>query len=353
MGGGAEVGVMRGGIYERRWDGCSVHNARCRRQIWRMFSPRSWRAVPRSAPLAVVAAGLFVLACRDEPPPRPSPPAVAPPPVQLSPAVARRIAAWDGGIGPFLVVRRDNDESPGTARLLRPGDVEGHFGDSATAALAPLQDTVVDLFARSGALGQGTVAAALTSANGAGCTGFPMVTLRSAPHGWRIGVARGHASAIPLDSVSAMSPADSAAFTDAVRALLKGSTAVRDSTFEGVPFVVRKGYHFATAGVETIVAEVRRGIPSEADSREQTAFVIGERAVGAATPYRMAYVQSASAVGGPSQVTDLLAAVTLQAGGRPVLVVSREGENGGTVGFIERMAPGDWRATWTSAYAGC
>jgi len=127
--------------------------------------------------------------------------------------------------------------------------------------------------------------------------------------------------------------------------------------FSSIPFSVKRGYRFRTGTVEGVIGVVVRGIPSEADPREERIFLIAERPVGSADAYQVAYFDRAvgGVVGGveaPRSI-DVLTAVTLVPSHRLTLILDYMFNEGGSIGFVQRVAPGKWQATWESAYVGC
>ena len=267
----------------------------------------------------------------------------------MSPVDAR-IAAWDTAAGPFLLLAAGG--GAGNAQLIRPEDVEGRFDGGDTAGVVTLSGRPVDLFNRAGLVGSAVVRPAPAS-TASECASFPLARIEHARRGWLVALAAGKAGAIALDSLDAMSPADSASFTKAVLDAIATVPAAQDTTFRGIPFVVAQGYRFTSGGVETLIASVHRGIPSEADPREEIVFVIAERSAGSATVPRVGLVRDATGVGDAVPVIDVLAAVRPVATGRPVLIVADEEESGRTVRFIQRIGAGRWRPGWTSAYVEC
>src|SRR5438876_164747 len=54
-----------------------------------------------------------------------------------------------------------------------------------------------------------------------------------------------------------------------------------------------------------------------------------------------------------TQATEILAVLQIGAAKRPAVVVNIEYDDASKLGLIERMAVGQWRATWRSAYTDC
>lgn len=233
-------------------------------------------------------------------------------------------------------------------------EASGTDGSGATGGTASLAGAKVDLFGRSGLLGTATLGAHMAdvaSVTRHGCTEWPRTRVAGAASGWRVALLAGRASALPLDSLRGFA-ADSMQLAAEVARLAAATTGGRDTTFAGVPFVARSVYRFRVGGAEALIASLHRGIPSEANPREEQTFLIAERQSGDSV-YHVAFTRRSAGVDEPAQVIDPLAALMLRDSHRAAIVVSEEHETGGSVGLIERVAPGQWRETWRSAYVGC
>jgi hypothetical protein len=158
---------------------------------------------------------------------------------------------------------------------------------------------------------------------------------------------------VTLDSLEAMSSSDSALFAARVTRLAASVRGAQDSLFGSVPFLVLEAYRFRTETIEGIVGVVQRSIPSEANPREDNLLFVAERPVGSTADYRIGFSSQSAGREGSTEIINILAMVNLTSEHRPALIVSYEYDDGSALGFIERMQPGVWRATWQSEYTGC
>jgi len=69
--------------------------------------------------------------------------------------------------------------------------------------------------------------------------------------------------------------------------------------------------------------------------------------------FDVAYYSRTAGAEETTQATEVMAAALIGAGKRPAIVVNIEYDDGGKLGLIERTGPGEWRASWTSAYTDC
>lgn len=267
---------------------------------------------------------------------------------------------WDSSVGPAILLATDT--SPDSVGIVLPAAVEGapEANSAANSAAGPDRLVLpagakVDLFGRSGSMGSATLsgvpAANVASVASHGCTQWPRTHVVGAANGWRVALLAGQASAVPLDSLRGF-PADSMQLAAEVARLAATTAGGRDTAFAGVPFVARSVYRFRVGGADALVASLHRSIPSEANPREEQTFLIAERQPGDSV-YHVGFTRRSAGVDEPAQVIDPLAALMLRNSHRAAIVVSEEHEDGGSVGLIERTAPGQWRETWRSTYVGC
>ena len=191
------------------------------------------------------------------------------------------------------------------------------------------------------------------------CIEWPAAKVQStqsgdAGSGWTVAFLKGRAKAIALDTVEAMSHADSAKLAADITRLV--STVPNDTarTFRGIPFSVRTAYRFTpVAGVEAVVADVVRTLNQEANPLEEHTLVIGERAAGSNTPYRLAYREVTAGSDETLESSDVLAAVAIGSPPHIDLVLAREGYESSAYALLERQSDGNWKRRWTSAHTGC
>ena len=105
-----------------------------------------------------------------------------------------------------------------------------------------------------------------------------------------------------------------------------------------------------------LVANVIRRINQEANPREEQLLLVAERGAPAPRPgegYALAYHERVSGHEEAIETTDILAAVMLGASGPPAIVLIRDYGDGTAYALLARRPSGEWRISWTSAYAGC
>ncbi len=192
---------------------------------------------------------------------------------------------WVEDAGPALLVAL----APTVASVVSPYATDSTLADSAPLSPAGVVGSTAELFARAGGAGSATLAAARgspgDSAVADGCVAWPTVRVtrvqragREGGRDWTVGLLRGHASSLPLDSLEGASRADSARITTTVARL--ASTLPNDTAqgFRGLPFAVRGVRRFQIdSGTEAFVADVVRRINQEANPREEHLFLIAER----------------------------------------------------------------------------
>jgi hypothetical protein len=215
-------------------------------------------------------------------------------------------------------------------------------------------DLTVDLFGRAGKVTSNAVVSPLLRTASAGeCWWWPTGRLRAYRPDWRVGFASGRVTGIPLDSIEGMSSADSTFLATSIAQNVSALPGAADPSFRGLPFRVRSAYTFRSGSIEGVVADVVRIVNEEANPRLEHFFVIGERPAGSAAKYKIAYFTRTAGAEDTAQVTELLAIVLIGPAKRPVAVVNVEYDEGGKLGLLERIAPGQWRFRWRSAYTGC
>ena len=306
--------------------------------------------------VSMIVAVVVLAACSGDKEARPNAPAA---PVAVTPDSAQATESplrWDPAVGTALLLVVDSVTD--SVQVVRPEYVDGVYSDTGRIDLRTLGNTRYDLFGRSGVFGTSALQTGIFRKSDAsdGCTEWPTASLLAATRvrlGWDIGLESGRATAIALDSIDAMSSADSARFAIEVTRLAANLPKTRDSVFGVVPFLVRNAFRFRTSEIEGVIANVQRSIHSEANPREEQLFLIAERPVGGAGAYRVAFSRRGAGAEGGTAVVNVLTLVALSDGGRPAMIVSLEYEEGASLELIERRAPGMWTSTWRSAYSGC
>jgi hypothetical protein len=221
-------------------------------------------------------------------------------------------------------------------------------------SIAPESDLVVDLLGRTGRIASGAIVSPLTRTVRVGeCRSWPTGKVKNARAGWRVGFTSGLVTAIPLDSIDAMSSADSSALAAIVAQSVATIPAVSDPAFRGLRFRVRSVYRFRTDSIEGLIADVVRSASEEANPRFEHLFLIAERPAKSTASYKVAYYSRTAGAEEAAEVTELLAVILIGQEKRPAIVVNVEYDEGGNLGLLERTAPVQWRFRWRSAYTGC
>ena len=305
--------------------------------------------VGRMRPLHAGLLALFLLACRDKRSSSEDSARGSLPPVFPSRPMGN--TNWDVEAGPLMLLSFGvNSDS---AAVILP-----EVSDSTVASLqtdsVPVAGLVFDLFGRGGKINTSTRVGSVKRSDATqDCDGWPVVGVRAASPGWRIGFAGAHVQAIRLDSIEAMPSADSAALAVAIAETSATLAIASDPAFRGLPFRVRSAYTFRLDSVDVVIADVVRSVNEEANPRIEHLLMIGERPAGSTGKYKTGYYSRTAGAEETTQATEVLAAVRIVSSKRPAVVVNIEYDDGRTLGLIERVAPGQWRSVWRSAFTDC
>lgn len=290
-----------------------------------------------------------------------TPPPPTPPDTALSPLPPP--VPWDTAAGPLIVVRGDSGE---TAVVVLPQYTDSTLPVAHSFDSASVRGAALDLFGRTGAVGQARLESVDAFEPGGGaCVGWPTVALAAARGagatgsagalgGWTVALARGRATALPLDSIEALPAADSARLAADVSRLASALPDTPSSSFRGLPFTVRTAYRFAPApGVQAVVADAVRKLNQEANPLQEHTLLIAERdSTGAGSRFRAVYSERKSGSEERVESAEILAALAFGPARRTALLVSRIGDETTAYALIERAPSGQWRLRWTSA-PGC
>jgi len=257
---------------------------------------------------------------------------------------------WNTDAGPVMVVSLGDADSVAIV-LPQATDSTALSEEDSTMLRANL---TVDLFGRTGKVAARAVVSPLIRPTRAGeCWWWPPGRLRASRSDWRVGFASGRVNGVALDSIEAMSSADSTLLAKSIAESVAALPAATDPNFRGLPFRVRSAYTFRTDSVEGVIADVIRIVNEEANPRLEHYFAIGERPTRSEGKYRVAYSIRTAGAEENVQTTELLSVVTIGPTRRLAAVVNVEYDEGGKLGLLERTAPGKWQFRWRSAYTGC
>jgi hypothetical protein len=215
-----------------------------------------------------------------------------------------------------------------------------------------------DLVANGRIVGQASVGSDVTIDVPDECTSWPVVQLTGASdslaRGWVLGFTTGHATPIPFDSITGLSPADSTRLAIDVARLASAAPNDTVAQLRGLPFQVRRAYRFAVGqGVEGLIAEVLRTLNQEANPRQEHLVLIAERDSATKAKYETVYVERTSGGEESLESTELLITARLTGSREPVAVLARYVGDGAIYALLERQGPRRWRQRWTSPYTGC
>jgi hypothetical protein len=257
---------------------------------------------------------------------------------------------WNVDAGPVMIVSGASGDS---IAVVLPEATDSTI-ESLQGVSPPISGLTFDLFGRGGRIASSVAMSLLPPVDvKQDCDSWPRAKLRSAHSNWRVGFASGHVHAIMLDSLEAMPSADSAALAASLAQMAATLPIVSDPTFRGLPFRVRSAYTFRLDSIDVVIADVVRSVNEEANPRLEHLLIIGERPAGTRGKYNLGYFSRTAGAEESTQATEVLAAVQIGAAKRSAIVVNVEYDDGGKLGLIERTGPGEWRATWKSAYTDC
>ena len=299
-------------------------------------------------PLRAGLLALLLLACRDKGGSNDSARESLPPVFSSGPASSTN---WDVDAGPLMLVSLGG--SADSAAVVLPEVTDSTIGSVLTDSVS-VAGLVFDLFGRGGRVdGSTTVIPVRTPDAKQECDAWPLVRVHTASSGWRVGFAGAHVQAIKLDSIEVMPSTDSAALAVSLAETAATLPIASDPAFRGLPFRVRSAYTFRLDSVDVVIADIVRSVNEEANPRIEHLLMIGERPARSAGKYHTAYYSRTAGAEETTQATELLAAVRIGSLKRPAVVVNIEYDEGRVLGLIERVAPGQWRSVWRSAFTDC
>ena len=276
-------------------------------------------------------------------------------------ATPRAPSRWDSTAGSFLIVRESSPAPDSAALVIFPQIDDSTSADSVHFDLTHVRGLPLDLFSRHGAVGSARIAAANTESwEDAECTQWPLAALHRVKAadgyaGWTVAFAQGRADPLPLDSIAAMAPGDSARLAAEVARLASALPFDTSPSFRGVPFLVRDTYRFtAGPGVQAVIAIVVRKLNQEASPGEQHLLLVAERdSTDTNSRYETVYFDRQSGTEETIEVTDVLAGVRIGTPRHVAFILLREGYESGAYALLERSSTRSWGVRWMSAHTGC
>jgi hypothetical protein len=259
---------------------------------------------------------------------------------------------WDNAdAGPIMILA--TADNPLGAAVVLPGESDSTLAAMSTFQLDSLVNLPVDLFGAGGSAGQSSLKVASQKATGEGCVAWPVAQLSSQPAiPWKVGFAKGRATALSLDSIEGMSAADSASITTELAKLASAASVKSDPTFQGLPFIVQKAYRTSYGKTSILIGSIVRKINEEATPRVESLLLVAEKS-DASGVYVNAFQSRAAGTEDDVRTNAVVAAVHFVHTNRPAIVVSFEYDDGGQIALLERVGDHNWQITWRSAYTGC
>ena len=299
-------------------------------------------------PLRAGLLALVLLSCRDRGGRGEDSARSLPPVFSSGPASSTN---WDIDAGPVMLVSLGG--STDSAAVILPEVTDSTIA-SVDGNAAPVTGLVFDLFGRGGKIdGSTTVTPIQVPDTRQECDAWPLVRVRAPGSGWRVGFAGAHVQAIKLDSIEAMTSIDSAALAVSLAETAATLVNASDPAFRGLPFRVRSAYTFRLDSIHVVIADVVRSVNEEANPRIEHLLMIGEKRAGSIGKYTTGYYSRTAGAEETTQATEVLAAVRVGSSRKPAVVVNIEYDDGRVLGLIERVAPGQWRSLWRSAFTDC
>jgi len=227
------------------------------------------------------------------------------------------------------------------------GDFLAIANASAGAALLFRRDTTrVPEFIR--VIGYDSVSTSVTrrDVTSQPCAARAQLLVDGAPRGWSLALDAEHARPVLIDALEDLSHADSqrvvVRIQRALNILPDSGNAVE---FRGLPVVVRDAWVVRLPTAPIVVARAARLRNIEAASHEELRFVVleGDKPV---------FVARVAGEEESVESWDLLAVIR-SSGGRPMLVVAREGARALQLELIVRSGTAAWTSIWRSDAQAC
>lgn len=261
---------------------------------------------------------------------------------------------WDVEAGPFLVLPTvEGGEFSGS--LLRPESTDLTVGDT-TGVAAALSDGRIDLFSRTGRVGQARVTLDAASPPEPGCTAWPVARLAVdagvAMPVWTVAFAAGRVEAVPLDSIEGMAPRDSARLAIDLTRLASGLSDDSSSTFRGLPFVVLRAWRSRGIDSGFVVATLVRRVNQEDDPKEERLVVVVDAFGASSRDWTVAWHERASGHEDEMIVAEPLLAFRNAGNAAIRLLFGRDDGEALSAAVLTRERRG-WTVLWESAVAGC
>ncbi|MBC8086802.1 MAG: hypothetical protein H7Z40_06020 [Phycisphaerae bacterium] len=279
----------------------------------------------------------------------------------LRPAVG---TGWETGAGPFLVLPTvDGGHDAGS--LLRPDATDLTVGDLAGLP-ANGGGALLELFSRSGSVGESTFSIDKAPALDSGCTAWPTARLASsalapgagvvggaaARGAWTAAFVKGRVNLVPLDSIEGLSSRDSSMLAANISRLASALADDTVATFRGLPFVVLRAYRGSLGEQSFVVTTLVRRINQEDNPREERLVMVIDGEKSAPATWTVGWWERAAGREDELVVSEPLLSFHLPGSTTPQLLFGRDDGEALSAATLVRQGQ-SWRVQWESALAGC
>jgi hypothetical protein len=262
---------------------------------------------------------------------------------------------WESGTGPFLVLPTvDGGRDAGS--LIRPDANDSTVGD--TVGLRSLGgDGRLELFSRSGLIGEAQLSVEKAPTPDSGCTAWPVARLGAPesggfPRAWTAAFLKGRITLVPLDSIEGLAPKDSASLAANISRLASGLADDTVETFRGLPFVVLRAYRGQSAGQSFVVATLVRRVNQEDAPREERLVLVIDGEEANPLAWTVGWHERAAGREDELVVSEPLVAFQLTGKSQAHLLFGRDDGEALSAAMLVR-AGNVWKVLWESALAGC
>lgn len=273
---------------------------------------------------------------------------------------------WEVGAGPFLVLPTvDGGQDAGS--LLRPDATDLTVGNVAGLP-ANGSGTLLELFSRSGRVGESTFSIDAAAPLDSGCTAWPTARLgrsaftlapgagvvggTSANGAWTAAFVKGRVTLVPLDSIEGLSSRDSSMLAANISRLASALADDTVATFRGLPFVVLRAYRGSLGEQSFVVTTLVRRVNQEDAPREERLVMVIDGEKSAPATWTVGWWERAAGREEELVVSEPLLAFHLAGSMTPQLLFGRDDGEALSAATLVREGK-SWRVQWESALAGC
>jgi hypothetical protein len=255
--------------------------------------------------------------------------------------------SWDQSLGRTVVVAL-----PGLPNALALYPVAG-------GPAPALEGRAVTLFWRGGEIGAGVLQPAVTAEVADSCPVARLVSIggRAPSTGtWTVAFESGRAEALALDSLNALSGADSARRIRLVAQLASTAPGAGATRFAAIPYTVVSARRVTAGAKEFLIGQAFRRMNQEDAPLEDRVLLIAERDTASGPDggaFHVVHIQEST--GGEDNVDDfeVLAVVRLVPSGTLTAVIARDHATSTSYEVVQRTPSGAWRITWMSTPISC